>query len=190
MPKKASSGNKRVTRSRKLADMEEPAAASSSKADKTPSVLDLFANHVSKKKKLNGEKVSEAIVPESQHEEKRSNGLDADTKVEFDKENHNPQVNQDQAEEQVEKKMRVEETEEVSRSKPDVKVLDTAPVVSRCEYCKQKIDLNLKLYQGHPNGAVEEQIALIDPKLCLFTGDESFIHESDERPQNKLTYFR
>ena len=45
-------------------------------------------------------------------------------------------------------------------------------------------------YPGHPNSAIDEDIALTDPKLCLFSGDESFIHESDEHPQNKLTYFR
>lgn len=188
VPSEPSCSKKRLTRSRKLTDKEEHVAANSSNADKTPSVLDLFAKHVSKKKKMNVE-MNEIGTSDPLHEEKRNGGLDLNVKVEFDKENHNPQVNQDQTEEQLEKRMKVEDKEK-QQSISDIKVRDTLPIVSRCEYCKQKIDFDLKLYQGHPNGAVEEQIALTDPKLCLFTGDESFIHESDERPVNKLTYFR
>ncbi|XP_076247573.1 DNA (cytosine-5)-methyltransferase PliMCI [Calliopsis andreniformis] len=60
----------------------------------------------------------------------------------------------------------------------------------KCEYCCQKLTSSeLKIYPGHPNGAVEEFIALTDPKLSLFTGEEANVHESDERPQNKITDF-
>ncbi|XP_076281112.1 DNA (cytosine-5)-methyltransferase PliMCI [Lasioglossum baleicum] len=60
----------------------------------------------------------------------------------------------------------------------------------KCEYCCQKLNSpDLKIYPGHPNGAVEELIALTDPKLCLFTGQEATFFEGDERPQNKLTDF-
>ena len=48
----------------------------------------------------------------------------------------------------------------------------------------------MKLFEGHLEGAVEEFIALTDPKLSLFTGDEAFVDEADERPQHKLTHFR
>ncbi|XP_066590215.1 DNA (cytosine-5)-methyltransferase 1-like isoform X2 [Prorops nasuta] len=62
--------------------------------------------------------------------------------------------------------------------------------IEKCEYCKQKlIENEIKLYPGHPNNAVDEDIALTDPKLSLFTGDEDMIFEGDERPQNKITYF-
>lgn len=45
-------------------------------------------------------------------------------------------------------------------------------------------------YSGHPKDAVEEFVALTNPKLSLFTGEESMVDETDERPQNKLTSFR
>ncbi|EFN76367.1 DNA (cytosine-5)-methyltransferase PliMCI [Harpegnathos saltator] len=189
-PSCSNKNNKRITRNRKYADMEDHAIASNSKADKTPSVLELFSRHMTKKKKISAENVNDTKVPDLQYEVKYNGGLNMNNKVEFDKENYNPQVNQDQTEEQLEKRIKItkDKNHDEMQSILEVKV-DTSLIANRCEYCKQKIDLNLKLYQGHPNGAVEEQIALTDPKLCLFTGDESFIHESDERPQNKLTYF-
>jgi DNA (cytosine-5)-methyltransferase 1 len=36
---------------------------------------------------------------------------------------------------------------------------------------------------------VEEFIALTDPKLQLFTGEEESMESYDERPQHKLTHF-
>ncbi|KAL2747796.1 DNA (cytosine-5)-methyltransferase PliMCI isoform X1 [Vespula maculifrons] len=76
----------------------------------------------------------------------------------------------------------------ISEMKPQIK--KSIDIPQKCEYCRQKlIPEEIKLYQGHPNGAVEEFIALTDPRLSLFTGEEAMIHESDERPQNKLTYF-
>lgn len=44
--------------------------------------------------------------------------------------------------------------------------------------------------KGHPNNAVEEFVALTDPKLSLFTGNESDVSVDDQRPTNKITYFR
>lgn len=178
------SSSRRMSRSRKFVDMEEPIEASDSTTKATPSVLDLLVIQSTKRKKLNNEANHETKMPDRQHEIKEVN---KNGTVEFNKENHNPQINQDQ-EENVEKKMKLENNEEISQLKSQVK--KTLTIIERCDYCKQKLDDETKLYQGHPNGAMEEQIALTDPKLCLFTGDESFIHESDERPQNKLTYFR
>lgn len=64
-------------------------------------------------------------------------------------------------------------------------------VPSKCQICRQILDdPDLRLYDGHPNDSVEEYVALTDPKLSLFTGDEDTIHEDDHRPQNKVTYFR
>ncbi|KAL1124037.1 hypothetical protein AAG570_001807 [Ranatra chinensis] len=63
-------------------------------------------------------------------------------------------------------------------------------VPKKCEHCRQLLsDPDLKLYQGHPHNAVEEFVALTDPKLSLFTGEEACVEEHDERPQNKITYF-
>ena len=64
-------------------------------------------------------------------------------------------------------------------------------VTAKCQICRQILDdPDLKLYPGHPDNAVEEYVALTDPKLSLFTGEEDLIHEHDHRPQNKLTSFR
>ncbi|GLH01282.1 DNA (Cytosine-5)-methyltransferase PliMCI [Gryllus bimaculatus] len=63
-------------------------------------------------------------------------------------------------------------------------------VPQRCQICRQLLDdPDLKLYPGHPDGALEEFVALTDPRLSLFTGDEQNLEEGDERPQNKLTHF-
>ncbi|XP_014605619.1 PREDICTED: DNA (cytosine-5)-methyltransferase PliMCI-like [Polistes canadensis] len=76
----------------------------------------------------------------------------------------------------------------ISEEKPVIKKVVDTP--QKCEYCRQKLIVDeIKLYQGHPNGAVEEFVALTDSRLSLFTGEEATIHESDERPQNKLTHF-
>jgi DNA (cytosine-5)-methyltransferase 1 len=62
---------------------------------------------------------------------------------------------------------------------------------SKCEICRQILnDPDLRLYQGHPDESVEEFVALTDPKLSLFTGEEDAIHDHDQRPQNKVTHFR
>ncbi|XP_071643809.1 DNA methyltransferase 1a [Temnothorax longispinosus] len=106
--------------------------------------------------------------------------------LEFDKENHAPETNQEERTENPEKRIKTGTNEKMSKLKSQDK--KTSVAIERCLYCKQMLN-TLTLYQGHPNGAVEEQIALTDPKLCLFIGDESFIDESDERPQNKLTHF-
>lgn len=186
VPSQPGSSSKKLTHSRKLNDMEDPVEASNSKIDKTPSVLDLFSKQLAKRKKIMNEVHNEPKVSDSQYEVKKE--TNEKVTVEFDKENCNPQINQDQIEEHAEKRMKVESNEEASKTKFEVK--KTSIVIDRCEYCRLKLDDEMKFYQGHPNGAAEEQIALTDPKLCLFTGDESFIHEGDERPQNKITYFR
>lgn len=46
------------------------------------------------------------------------------------------------------------------------------------------------MYEGHPPDALEESVALIDPRLSLFTGQEEEVDEGDTMPLNKLTYFR
>ncbi|XP_025996917.1 DNA (cytosine-5)-methyltransferase PliMCI isoform X2 [Solenopsis invicta] len=114
--------------------------------------------------------------------------VDENVTREFDKENHDPEINQEETKENPEKRIKIENSNKTFESRhQDSK--NTSAAIERCQYCKHVLNSDIKLYQGHPNGAIEEQIALIDPKLCLFTGDESFVDESDERPQNKLTHF-
>jgi len=143
-------------------------------------------NKVSKQsaKRMNTEINMETIVSDL-HEAKIK--AEENVILEFDKENHNPEMNQEEVKENSEKRIKTENNKKMF----DLKVQDKkVSVIERCQYCKQKLNKDMKLYQGHPNGAIEEQIALTDPKLCLFIGDESFIDESDERPQNKITHFR
>ncbi|KAG7199233.1 hypothetical protein KM043_018102 [Ampulex compressa] len=94
-----------------------------------------------------------------------------------------------QSENEIIKRTKTEnDTAHADQLKAHVK--KTTNVQQKCEYCCQKLnDGEIKFYQGHPNGAVEELIALTDSRLSLFTGEETTVHESDERPQNKITYF-
>ncbi|KAB0805238.1 hypothetical protein PPYR_02208 [Photinus pyralis] len=58
----------------------------------------------------------------------------------------------------------------------------------RCNICRQYLN-EVAIYNGHPNYSVEEFISLTDPKLMLFTGEESDINERDVHPVHKITYF-
>lgn len=61
---------------------------------------------------------------------------------------------------------------------------------TRCHVCRQRFDdPNLKYFPGPPADALEEIIALTDPSLSLFTGDEENMSEHDQRPILKLTQF-
>lgn len=154
-----------------------------SKISSDPSILDRVSKQ-SIKSRMNTEANKEAIS--DLHEiELETNG---NITLEFDKENHDLEINQEEIKENPEKRIKTKINKKMFELKPQDKKMSV--ITERCEYCKQKLNNDIKLYQGHPNGAIEEQIALTDPKLCLFIGDESFIDESDERPQNKLTHFR
>ncbi|XP_043229878.1 DNA (cytosine-5)-methyltransferase 1-like isoform X1 [Amphibalanus amphitrite] len=61
---------------------------------------------------------------------------------------------------------------------------------ARCGTCRQLLESpDTRTCQGHPDGAMDEYVALCDPRLALFTGEEEFVQECDERPQHKLTQF-
>ncbi|XP_014281484.1 DNA (cytosine-5)-methyltransferase 1 [Halyomorpha halys] len=95
-------------------------------------------------------------------------------------------------EEPIDKKKIKLEAEEMNDSKENIKTASTKQKVvpKKCEICHQLLnDSDLKMYEGHPHNAVEEYIALTDPKLSLFTGEEDCVNEYDARPQNKITYF-
>ncbi|KAB7504337.1 DNA (cytosine-5)-methyltransferase PliMCI [Armadillidium nasatum] len=64
------------------------------------------------------------------------------------------------------------------------------PSLKRCTICSQLLSSeDLMIYPGHPENAVDEFVALTDPKLSLFTGEENSIHDYDQRPQHKITAF-
>lgn len=100
-------------------------------------------------------------------------GTDENVTLEFDKENHDPGIKLEEKRENPEKRIKTENNKKMSKLKSQDKKT-SVDIVKRCDYCNQKLDDDIKMYQGHPNGAVEEEIALIDPRLCLFIGDESF----------------
>lgn len=56
-------------------------------------------------------------------------------------------------------------------------------------FCQRFDDSNLKYFPGPPADAIEEIIALTDPSLSLFTGEEEYMSELDQRPILKLTQF-
>ncbi|KAK7085821.1 DNA (cytosine-5)-methyltransferase 1, partial [Halocaridina rubra] len=93
-------------------------------------------------------------------------------------------------------KMDVDEVkEETSIDKANSKSFEkfaknVVATIQRCDICHQHLGSpDLLLYSGHPDEAVEEFVALVDPKLSLFTGEEVDVHEMDERPQQKVTNF-
>lgn len=147
------------------------------------SVLDKVSNQSMKRSMNETNNNKETTVFDLHESETKTDG---NVILEFDKENQDPE-NQEEMKENPEKKIKTENNEAIYKLRSQSKKPHVT--IERCKYCQQKLN-NLKLYQGHPNGALEEQIALIDPKLCLFMGDESFIDEIDARPQNKLTHFR
>ncbi|XP_076753766.1 DNA methyltransferase 1a isoform X1 [Xylocopa sonorina] len=148
---------------------------------KIPSIIDMFSKQLTKRKRTDCD-----IEEEELHKSQRIK-IEKSTLLEIkgDKENYNPELNNERSDNHFDKKVRLED----STMDEKFKIKRTNTFISKCEYCHQKLNNEMKFYPGHPNGAVDEEIALIDPKLCLFSGDESFIHENDQRPQNKLTYF-
>lgn len=181
---------KKILRSSRKSNNTEPDGVTeevelNSKTNSNLSILDRVSKQ-SIKSKMNIEANKETIISDLHEIEIETN---ENITLEFDKENHDPEINQEEIKENPEKRIKTENNKKILELKPqeDKKM---SIIIERCQYCKQKLNNDIKLYQGHPNGAIEEQIALTDPKLCLFIGDEFFIDESDERPQNKLTHFR
>ncbi|KAB0791577.1 hypothetical protein PPYR_03377 [Photinus pyralis] len=87
-------------------------------------------------------------------------------------------------EENISKKLKVVHEDNVTKN-----AINTQTTKSeRCAICKQYVE-EAPLYNGHPNNASEEYIALTDERLMLFTGDEMDLDEKDERPTHKITYF-
>ncbi|CAB4021885.1 DNA (cytosine-5)-methyltransferase 1-like, partial [Paramuricea clavata] len=62
-------------------------------------------------------------------------------------------------------------------------------VPTKCSECGQLLEC-LSLFSGDVDDAVEEFVMLVDPKLSLFTGDETTYgsYEAD-RPQHRITQF-
>ncbi|GFN82630.1 DNA (cytosine-5)-methyltransferase [Plakobranchus ocellatus] len=73
---------------------------------------------------------------------------------------------------------------------PAISPSPAKPLPQRCNEClKYMDDPELKLFPGDPDTAVEEFIALTDPRLSLFTGEEDFDNMTEDRPQHKITDF-
>lgn len=85
-------------------------------------------------------------------------------------------------EESVQKKLRSSHAIVPQKEEIFIKTLDIKQ--ERCNICRQYTDEAL-IYNGHPNNAVDEFIALTDEKLMLFNGNEE-IDKYDERPTNKV----
>uniref|UniRef100_A0A1B6LRH7 RFTS domain-containing protein n=1 Tax=Graphocephala atropunctata TaxID=36148 RepID=A0A1B6LRH7_9HEMI len=121
--------------------------------------------------------------------------IEANSDSNADEEHNTKDVDEDKDENvHPGKKVKLEESEEVKKenmspgSEATEKVKKVGP--AKCDICRQLLlDSDLRLYVGHPRDAVDEYIALTDPKLSLFTGEEGCINEYDERPQNKITQF-
>ena len=88
----------------------------------------------------------------------------------------------------IKKKKTEQKIEVVKDQKIKNKKIDHGPL---CHICLQKTkDPDLRLYFGHPNNALEEYLVLLDPRLCLFNGDETDVSEGDIRALNKITLYR
>ncbi|KAJ8680875.1 hypothetical protein QAD02_016662 [Eretmocerus hayati] len=103
-----------------------------------------------------------------------------------DEEDDDPDYSEER---KAQKKVKREQSSRQSNGKANKKKI-VKPVGPKCEICFQNLeDEDLRLYIGHPNNAVDEYLALLDPKLCLFNGDELDITEGDARALNKITGF-
>ncbi|CAK9832323.1 DNA (cytosine-5)-methyltransferase PliMCI [Anthophora retusa] len=119
--------------------------------------------------------------------EKEEVMFDNNTDLQLDKEESD---SNDEFESNILKKTKTENNIVIDTEESKIFYQKPANVQQKCEYCCQKlISTDIIIYPGHPNGAMEEMIALTDPRLALFTGEETMVHESDERPQNKITHF-
>ncbi|XP_071444299.1 DNA (cytosine-5)-methyltransferase 1-like [Hetaerina americana] len=102
-------------------------------------------------------------------------------------------TDQDDADESIEKKPKLSTESGIAEQESSaVEAMPMKEPPPKCTMCKQTLKDNpdLVFYGGHPNNAVDEEVALVDPRLSLFTGDEvGDIDAADERPQNKITDF-
>ncbi|XP_028404799.1 DNA (cytosine-5)-methyltransferase 1-like isoform X2 [Dendronephthya gigantea] len=64
-------------------------------------------------------------------------------------------------------------------------------VPTKCSECGQLLDSpDLTLFSGDADDAIEEFVMLVDPKLSLFTGDETTFGSYEvDRPQHRVTQF-
>ncbi|XP_067015919.1 DNA (cytosine-5)-methyltransferase 1-like [Acropora muricata] len=61
---------------------------------------------------------------------------------------------------------------------------------AKCKECKQLLNSpDLSLFPGDSNDAVEEFVALTDPRLSLFSGEEEQCDSYSDTPQHKITNF-
>ncbi|KAK7495817.1 hypothetical protein BaRGS_00013037, partial [Batillaria attramentaria] len=150
---------------------------SSAVSGQQPTLLSMFGPSSSKKKK-------EEEMKKDESQEKMSGSADSAEMVEEDEELPDS------------KRIKLDAGDGNDASVADSKVTDidvkpaSPKIQRRCTECKQSLDdPDLPVFPGDPHEAVEEFIALTDPKLSLFTGEEEMVESYDDRPQHKLTHF-
>uniref|UniRef100_A0A146MBM0 DNA (Cytosine-5)-methyltransferase 1 n=1 Tax=Lygus hesperus TaxID=30085 RepID=A0A146MBM0_LYGHE len=97
-----------------------------------------------------------------------------------DGEEHHPEEEDDDEDDDDDDYVKLTKT--VKRMSGKVKQ-ENGSVLVRCKICRQNLNSpDLLMFEGHPHNAVEECVALADPKLV-----ESY--DTGQLPQNKLTHF-
>lgn len=145
-----------------------------------------FFEQFGKRKRINHDATNEKELQNSQYIETENDTIldSEESEKNYDSdEDYSVHDSDEDFDEHPIKKFKVKDT----RSLPISKIKSSNRRVN-CDYCYQRNE-QTKIYQGHPNDAVNENIALIDPKLHLFE-DESFTHKNGQYPKTKLTYFR
>ncbi|CAH3033865.1 unnamed protein product [Pocillopora meandrina] len=115
------------------------------------------------------------------------------------KDNKRLKVSEDESTDEKEKELSETETE-TGTERQDYQLREssarakcegekTQPPV-KCKECKQLLDSpDLRLFLGDCDDAVEEFVALTDPRLSLFSGEEEQFDSYNDRPQHKITNF-
>lgn len=145
--------------------------------EKQPSIMSMF-----------GAKPKSETTPVLKSSEKEADKVEENMMVDQDVEEIDESENES-------KPKRIKIEDEVARKEregsiPAIAPSPAKPLPQRCNEClKFMDDPELKLFPGDPDTAVEEFIALTDPRLSLFTGEEDFDNMTEDRPQHKITNF-
>ncbi|KAK1128077.1 hypothetical protein K0M31_003562 [Melipona bicolor] len=137
--------------------------------------MDEFFGQFGKRKRINHDATNRKELQNSQYIETENSIILESAETEEISEDSD----KDYSDEHPVKKVKIEDT-------IGLPTFEKSYMCIKCEYCRQT---DIKIYQGHPNGAVNENIALIDPKLHLFRDEIFFTHESGQYPKTKLTCF-
>ncbi|XP_043507481.1 DNA (cytosine-5)-methyltransferase 1-like [Frieseomelitta varia] len=143
--------------------------------------MDEFSEQFGKRKRLNYNVINGKELQNSQYIETENNMILEDEIDKIEEILENSEIDEDYFDEHPVKKVKVEDTISLPIFEKSYEYMRV-----KCKYCCQT---DMKIYQGHPNGALNENSALIDPKLHLFKDEISFMHENGHYPKTKLTCF-